>query len=61
MGAHEMTWDSQGGTCVDLEGLARGRRHAMPPCPDQEAPEVKYWVATEALAIYIYIYIYYKN
>ena len=33
-------------------GLARGRNHAIPPRPDQEAHEAKYGVANEALAMY---------
>ena len=53
MGAHGMTWDSWGGARVDAVGLARGRSHAIPPWPHQEAHEAKYWVANEALAIYI--------
>ena len=37
---------------MDALGLARGIGHAIPPWPDQEADEAKYWVANEALAIY---------
>ena len=33
-------------------GLARGNSHTIPPWPDQEAYEAKYWAANEALAIY---------
>ena len=38
---------------MDAVGLARGRSHAIPPWPDKEAQEAKYWIAHEALAIYI--------
>ena len=37
---------------MDAVGLARGRSHAIPPWPDQEAHEAKCWVTNEALAIY---------
>ena len=38
---------------VDALGLARGRSHAIPPWPDQEAHEANDWVANEDLAIYL--------
>ena len=37
-------------------GLARGRSYAIPPRPDQEAHEAKFWIANEALAILRSIY-----
>ena len=37
---------------MDAVGLARSRSHAIPPRPDHEALEGKYWMANEALAIY---------
>ena len=33
-------------------GLARGRSHAIPPWPDQDAYEAKYRVVNEVLAVY---------
>ena len=44
-GANGMTWDSRGEAYVDAVGLARGRSHAIPPWPDQEAYEANDWVA----------------
>ena len=38
---------------ADAVGLVRGRSHAVPPWPDQEARVAKYWVAIKALATYI--------
>ena len=54
MGAHEMTYDSRGEAYVDAIRLGRGRSQAIPPWPDKEAHEAKYWVANETLAIYIF-------
>ena len=54
MGVHGVACDSRGGAHVDAVGLARGRSHAIPPWPDQQAHEAKYWVANEALAIYCF-------
>ena len=50
MGAHGMAYETRGGAYVDAVGLARGRSHATPLWPDQEAHKAKYWVANEALA-----------
>ena len=47
---HEMIYSARDGAYVDATGLARGRRHALPPWPDQEAHEGKDGVANEALA-----------
>ena len=52
MGAQGVTKHSRGGAYVDAVGVAGHRSHAIPPWPDPEAHEEKYWVANEALAIY---------
>ena len=37
---------------MDAVRIARGRSHATPPWPDQEAHEANYRVADEALAVW---------
>ena len=51
-----MRWHSEHGmgAYVGAKGLARGRRHAIRPWPDQEAYEGKDGAANETLTIYFW-------
>ena len=51
---HDMAQRAWDGAYVGAKSLARGRIHAIRPCPDQEAYEEKDRAANETLAIYFW-------